>query len=571
MKIRRLRSIPALLVLAALIPANPAAASEAGDQGACVKRISEAIQGFTATYVAAVGRCEGGNLSLATKIDCADDRDTKDQVKAAADKLVTQFNKCTTSAFVQVCALSKVVPLDLYKALTTGDTSLMTTLAKLVNGLWVKPTPGHPRPVRPISKDAESCVRSINTQFSRVTSQIQQCVSKCEVSLTKSGGEVCIAPDTGDVMKEKTLDCVVRARQRLSETLAARCTPTALEEVGWPLGTATVDDLLAAFQPYLDKVTAQLDVQVYNSSCRYRIAINPVPPTAIVELNPSGTLKEIRCGDELDAAFFGDDDTVELQSDLNCQDAGKVNGIVISASNVSVNLGKSFRVSGPAKVADRTGTGILLKSGARGVSVERGLVQRFLTGVADQGAGTGNTFEQLSVRSNQGDGFRLSAEGFSINNVSVKSNGGYGIRLLGNGGEILGSSIELSGLDGLRIDGADTRVDGIQSGALKESGNSGYGFVVNGIGASIYQSTAEANAGGGFLVNNATIKFKANSATSNLGTGIRFTQGGSGLDSNRSELNGGFAFDIAPGNLDETGNRANGSTILFGPEGGTFN
>jgi hypothetical protein len=45
---------------------------------------------------------------------------------------------------------------------------------------------------------------------------------------------------------------------------------------------------------------------------------------------------------------------------------------------------------------------------------------------------------------------------------------------------------------------------------------------------------------------------------------------GAGLDSNRSEFNGGFEFDIAPGNLDETGNRANGDTITFGPEGGLF-
>ena len=52
--------------------------------------------------------------------------------------------------------------------------------------------------------------------------------------------------------------------------------------------------------------------------------------------------------------------------------------------------------------------------------------------------------------------------------------------------------------------------------------------------------------------------------------GFRFTAPGCGLDSNRSEFNGGLEFDIAAGNLDESGNRANGSTITFGPEGGAF-
>ncbi|MFM7736013.1 MAG: right-handed parallel beta-helix repeat-containing protein, partial [Alphaproteobacteria bacterium] len=145
-----------------------------------------------------------------------------------------------------------------------------------------------------------------------------------------------------------------------------------------------------------------------------------------------------------------------------------------------------------------------------------------------------------------------------------------GIRMNGPLAAVIACTTESNGLDGIRIDGTDAVLDGNQSGTLKDDGNGGFGFVVNGMGANVYQNTAEANAGGGFLVAAPTVRFKANSSTSTGGPGFRFTGGGSGLDSNRSEFNGGFEFDLAPGNLDESGNRANGNTITFGPEGGKF-
>ncbi len=568
MKIRRFA--PAMAALLLSVVPGPSRASEVGDQASCVKRIAEAAQNYTNTYLSARGGCEVRNLSLEAPVACEDDRDTSDQVKDAAGKMIGQFNKCTTTSFAQVCALSKTVPLELYAAMLSGTGSLEDSLSNLVASLWTRSTPGCPRPTSPVSKDTESCVRSINSQIARVSSQIQQCVSKCEFSLTKNGGDACTAPDTGEPLKEKQVECIDRARARLLDTVSKRCTPDALVAAGCPLGASTVPGLIAAFEPHLKKITRDLDVKMYHAPCRHVIAINPVSPTATVGMEPSGELREIRCGQELDAAFFGDDEEMILQTDLNCQDAGKVNGLVVSASNVTINLGKDFRVSGPAKAADRTGTGILVKGGARNVFVRRGVVQRFAVGIADSGAGSGNVYKELTVRGNTVDGVRLSGEDARVDSLSVKTNGGYGIRMNGPLPKVVACTTESNGLDGIRVDGIDAILDGNQSGALKANGNGGFGFLVNGMGANVYQNSAEANAGGGFLLTAPTVRFKANSATSSGGPGFRFTVGGSGLDSNRSEFNGGFEFDIAAGNLDETGNRANGSTILFGPEGGTF-
>jgi len=568
MNIRRLA--PSMAMILALGVAAPARGSEEGDQASCLKRITEAVQNYTNTYVSAEGGCESRNLSRETPIVCEDDGDTKAQLLDAADKLIGQFNKCKPTSFAQMCSLQKTVPLDLYAAMLTGTGSLKDSLATLVASLWRTSTAGCPRPTSRVSKAAESCARTINAQIARVSSQIQQCVSKCEFSLTKSGGEACTAPDTGEPLKDKQIECIDRARIRLAETIEKRCKPADLVEVGCPLGASTVPALLDAFEPHLRKLTRELDVQLFHSPCRYRIAINPVPPVAQVLMEPSGELREIRCGQDLDADFFGDDEEVVFQSDLNCQDAGKVNGLVVSASDVTINLGKDFRVSGPAKSSDRTGVGILLRGGASGVLVRRGVIQRFATGITDSGAGAGNAFEQLTVRGNSGDGIRLAGEGADLDSLSVKTNGGHGVRLTGAQTRLIACTTEANGLDGFRVEGPDALLDGNSSGQLKDNGNGGFGYVVTGLGANVYSNSAEANGGGGFLVSNPTVRFKANSATSNGGPGFRFTSAGAALDSNRSEFNGGFEFDIAPGNLDETGNRANGDTITFGPEGGLF-
>ncbi|MFM7735409.1 MAG: hypothetical protein ACKPBU_05425, partial [Alphaproteobacteria bacterium] len=452
MNIRRFSQMLALTLLATGSP-GLVRASEVGDQASCLKRITEASQNYTNTYLTARGGCGVRNLTLPAPVDCDDDRDTKQQLGDAANKLIGQFNKCTPTSFTQVCALQKTVPLDLYAAMVSGAGSLDDSLATLVASLWTRSTTGCPRPTSPVSKETESCIRSINAQIARVSSQIQQCVSKCEFSLTKNGGEACTAPDTGEPLKDKQIECIDRARARLVDTVSKRCTPAALVEAGCPLGASTVPALFDAFEPHLKKITRDLDVKLYHSPCRYVIAINPVAPVATVDMEPSGELREIRCGQELDAAFFGDDEEMIFQTDLNCQDAGKVNGLVVSASGVTINLGKDFRVSGPAKAADRTGTGILVRSGAKNVFVRQGVVQRFATGIADSGAGAGNVYKELTVRGHLGDGVRLSGEDARVDSLSVKNNGGYGVRMNGPLAAVIACTTESNGLDGIRIDG----------------------------------------------------------------------------------------------------------------------
>lgn len=565
-----LRPLAALLAcLAGVLSPGPGEASQTGDQGNCVKRIGEAVQAYSQTIVGAVGACKTGNVSSATPIDCVDDSDVKEQIKEAGEKLLTSFGKCIPASLAEVCALGQTTPPGLYAALASPGGALRGPLDAILDDLFDAPVAGCPRPEAPVSKAAANCSKTLAAQSSRVLAQIQQCVSKCEVSWTKSGGEICIAPDSGEPLRDKVIECVARARQRMIDTTANRCSAATLAELGCPLGAKTPEGVGPAFDAAIFRATRDLWTELYHSSCRTVIQVAPISPTASVELNPSGTVKTITCGDVLDDDFFAGDDELVLRSDLNCQDVQRaVNGLIIAASDINVDLGKDYRVSGPARASLRTGTGVLVRG--NGVVVNRGVVQRFGTGVADTIDADGLEVEQLVVRGNAADGIRINGTGARLNSNSVKENGGDGIRFRGSANTAVSNTLESNGGSGVNVSGADCVVDGNQLGSLRDKGNLGYGLRVTGPGANVYSNTAEANVGGGFDIGAPTIRFKGNDAVSNSGTGFRFTADGSSLDSNRADANAGAEFEIGPGNIDLSGNRANGTMIEFPVEGGIF-
>jgi hypothetical protein len=58
-----------------------------------------------------------------------------------------------------------------------------------------------------------------------------------------------------------------------------------------------------------------------------------------------------------------------------------------------------------------------------------------------------------------------------------------------------------------------------------------------------------------------------NYAGTNHGVGFEIAVSGNNLDTNVAERNDLAEFVIAAGNVDGQGNRANGSTFAFGPDG----
>jgi parallel beta-helix repeat protein len=89
-------------------------------------------------------------------------------------------------------------------------------------------------------------------------------------------------------------------------------------------------------------------------------------------------------------------------------------------------------------------------------------------------------------------------------------------------------------------------------------------------GARLRTNSAEGNAAGGFLVSGSGNVLDGNDARSNNGPGFDITGSGNVLDTNAAERSEGPEFAIAPDNVDDGGNRANGTRFSFTASGGAF-
>ena len=543
-----------------------------GEVASCGKRISEALRSEIERYFGALATCSYKNLSRSTHVDCSTDSQTLHALDSAVEKLTSAVGKCSAEGLALLCPLETTTPEAALAALVSGSDSLQAPLSELQQDLFETPFAGCSRPPGVVSQYAVECGKALATGIPRAAAQLGQCISKCEVALTKVGGEACVDADTGEPIKLKVLDCVAQARERLSGSIAIRCGAPMLAELGCPLDAADPGAFEAALAPRLDELTTEINRHVFHASCRTHIPISTVPTTALVRLTPSLTERTINCGDILDAAFFGADTGLTLASNLDCQaSATATNGIVIAASDVRIDLGGGPKVSGPANSSLRTGAGILVAAGAHDVIVERAArIERFGVGVADSGDNAGLFLHQLVIQGNRWDGIRISGSGVTVDSGSIKSNGVNGIALSGSGNTITSSTFEENQAAGIVLTGTDNSIEGNQAGTLDDHGNGTHGFLILTSGNRLESNHAEANLLAGFEVNAPTAHFESNEATGNFGPGFEFATGGTVIDSNRGDDNAGPEFAIAAGNSDGGGNRKNGSSFEFGPAGGTF-
>ncbi len=88
--------------------------------------------------------------------------------------------------------------------------------------------------------------------------------------------------------------------------------------------------------------------------------------------------------------------------------------------------------------------------------------------------------------------------------------------------------------------------------------------------ARLLSNNAEGNVLGGFLVTGSGNTLTNNSAKSNGGRGFDILGSGNVLNTNAGEFSAGPEFVIAPNNIDDGSNSANGDTFSFTAAGGSF-
>ncbi|MBY0279001.1 right-handed parallel beta-helix repeat-containing protein [Candidatus Binatia bacterium] len=177
---------------------------------------------------------------------------------------------------------------------------------------------------------------------------------------------------------------------------------------------------------------------------------------------------------------------------------------------------------------------------------------------------------QSSVQTSGGDGIvlREGARGSLVDSCIVKLNA-RGILVLGDANVVASNTCEENLGAGFVVAGRDNVVEQNKSGKKTARGNAGAGFEVTGEGGRLYANQAEANGGAGFVVEATTALFKGNSSQANAGAGFALLSAGNVVESCAAETNAGAEWDVAAGNIDRRGNKANGSTITLPADGGT--
>lgn len=183
--------------------------------------------------------------------------------------------------------------------------------------------------------------------------------------------------------------------------------------------------------------------------------------------------------------------------------------------------------------------------------------------------GGAHQVEESDFVGNGSDGIRIDGWGSKIENNSIKSNGGNGITLYGTANELTANRSDLNGLAGYSV-GIGALLNDLNNngaGTPTDQGNLGVGFEIFGAGTIVENNRAEANGDQGFYVATTTSAVDGNYAGGNRGVGFEIAVSGNNLDTNVAERNDLAEFVIAAGNVDGQGNRANGATFSFGPDG----
>lgn len=196
--------------------------------------------------------------------------------------------------------------------------------------------------------------------------------------------------------------------------------------------------------------------------------------------------------------------------------------------------------------------------------------------------GNGNTVDIGTYADNNGVGIRVTGDGNTVTGPLVLTNSGDGIQITGHNNTVLRADVGVAtrgnGGDGISVNG--------RGNALRRNsvfGNVGDGIAVTGgtaaapnvIAENLAGDRSKDNGGHGIFVfadvgsgNGGTIEIDKNTVRDNALDGIHLAASATGHDL-RNNVSGGTAaqsnegceFNVAPGNFNRSGNKANATTV----------
>jgi len=529
----------------------------------CAKRAGKAFKRFGEDALEVLGDCEVDSLKDDERNDCAAEEDVWDDLDKAADKLRREVKKCNDDALRGLCPHGQKEDTTLKEQVLHGPGGTTERLRALDANLFSTSYALCPRPLGEISSQAEDCADRIAKVMVDGIDEYLKCVVKCELTgMRKSGSEPCVNELNGEPLDNKVLDCVERVLDDIDDGLHQRCDDALIVDLGCPLGKTTVggfvddvwtDGVVPALSDRLYDETVEITRGIFDSECSESGGSTPVGgPTdpAPATLYPSLTVTQVECGQVLDSAFFGSDNDLKLDANLDCSPAGRdSNGLVVAASNVIIDGRTDHDITGPARSSNRTGTGILIAPGTNNVIIRRfRAIQRYGVGIGDSGNNDGLRIEELTVRRNKVAGVRTTSPGVLVSEVKADRNA-IGFDVSGDGSElsdcralrsepIPNVGIHVHGVD---VDGNDRvvrvnrcEVEGNVVGILATEGPQ-----------LLEDNDVRENVGDGIHVASTGSKVKSNSLKYNEGSGIVVLGDGNNITANRSDLNGAHGYVIS--------------------------
>jgi uncharacterized repeat protein (TIGR01451 family) len=214
------------------------------------------------------------------------------------------------------------------------------------------------------------------------------------------------------------------------------------------------------------------------------------------------------------------------------------------AGNGGHNL-KSIRANGATKY------GVQIVSSSNSVSWND--VSGNGTAISDAGIrveGSSNTLKGGTVGSNKGDGVQLIGNSNTLSGSNIVSNTGNGVLVTGSTNKVDSNGrINLNKLNGILVTGSSNTLSSNASESGK--GNTQNGIkVASGSGNQLTGNKMNSNAQAGFYI---------------------AASPGTKLKSNATSNNTGNEYTIGAGNVDQGGNKKNGSSFTFTSAGGIFN
>lgn len=439
--------------------------------------------------------------------------------------------------------------------------TLRSELLTLGEDLFKTAYDGCSRPTGPISNnDVRECANQIAAVAIREAEEILQCYISCERA-NLGDADACVNENTGNPTAESLLDCIAKNSGDVEEVENDCRQDSHVQALGCPLGASTVSGLIDALATRLENYAQTVSFGTFHSSCRTSTTGPVVPPKpATVTLLPSGTPKEVSCGQTLDDAFFGSDKTVRFDTDLDCSAADTaVNGIVVAKNTVTISGNEKTRqISGPSRKSLRTGAGIVIAPGIKRVTI-MGFrrIQNFGVGVLAMGDNRKLVVRTSTLFRNLQAGIRSDSPKTKVVEVVADRNG-IGFELSGNDSIIKLSEARASEPQsasaaeplspgwGFRLHGTDTDLDGVTVRCSQcTAQTSRVGFVLEGDGQLVENSFARSNVGDGVWVDGTQNRFRNNSVKLNTTNGVVVKGVGNAVNKNQSDENGAAGFVVS--------------------------